>query len=49
MDRFDSIAIITFVTCDAIIENIYGIKCFYRYYYKNIKHETKDIVRKLFH
>lgn len=48
MDKFDGIAILAFITCDVVLENIYEIRNFYKYYYKNIKNETKDIVKKLF-
>lgn len=48
MDKLDGIAILAFITCDAVLENIYEIRNFYKYYYKNIKNETKDIVKKLF-
>lgn len=48
MDRWDEIAIITFITCDTILENIYEINNFYKYYYGNIKKETKDIIMRLF-
>ena len=47
MDKWDEFAIITFITCDAILENVYEIKNFYKYYYKNIKWEVKDIISRL--
>ncbi|WP_291749685.1 hypothetical protein [Clostridium sp.] len=41
MDSWDKFAIITFITCDVILENIYEIRNFYNYYYKNIKKRLK--------
>lgn len=48
MNKWDEVFLITFITCDAIIENNNGIKNFYNYFYKNLKVETKDILSKLF-
>lgn len=47
MDKWDEFAIITFITCDAILENNYEIEKFYNYYYKNIKRRVKDIISRL--
>ena len=47
MEKWDEFAIITFITCDAILENSYEIRNFYKYYYKNIKREVKDIISRL--
>ena len=47
MDKWDEFAIITLITCDAILENIYEIRNFYKYQYKNIKKEVKDIISRL--
>ena len=41
MNILDNLAIITFITCDAILENFYEIRNFYRYYYKNKKKMLK--------
>ena len=41
MDNWDKLAIITFITCDAILENIYEIRNLYIYYYRDIKKEIK--------
>lgn len=48
MDNWDKLAIITFITCDAILENIYEIKYFYKYFLKKIKFDAKDIINRLF-
>lgn len=48
MDKFDGITILVFITCDATLENLHEIRYFYNYYYKNIKSETKEILKKLF-
>lgn len=48
MNNLDELAIITFITCDAILENFYEIKNFYRYYYKNIKKQVKKVINRLF-
>lgn len=36
MEKWDEFAIITFITCDAILENIYEIKYFYKYFLKKL-------------
>lgn len=48
MEKLDEFAIITFIVCDAILENIYEIKNFYRYYCNSVKNEAKDIFNRLF-
>lgn len=48
MEKWDEFAIITFITCDAILENIYEIKNFYKYFLKKIKFDAKDIINRLF-
>ena len=42
MDKWDEFAIITFITCDAILENIYEIRNLYIYYYRDIKKRLRD-------
>ena len=42
MDNWDKLAIITFITCDAILENIYEIRNLYIYYYRDIKKRLRD-------
>ena len=42
MDNWDKLAIITFITCDAILENIYEIRNLYIYYYIDIKKILRD-------
>ena len=34
MDKWDEFAIITFSTCNTILENSYEIRNFYKYYYR---------------
>lgn len=48
MSKWDEVFLITFITCDVIIENNNGIKNFYNFIYKNLKVETKDILGRLF-
>ncbi len=48
MEKWDEFAIITFITCDAILENIYEIKNFYKYFLEKIKFDAKDIINRLF-
>lgn len=48
MDRWEEVFLITFITCDAIIENNNEIKNFYNYIYKNLKSETRYIINRLF-
>ena len=48
MEKWDEFAIITFITCDAILENIYEIIYFYKYFLKKIKFDAKDIINRLF-
>lgn len=47
MNRWDDIAIITFIACDAVLENLNLGKNFYRYFCKKIESEAKEIVGKL--
>ena len=47
MEKWDEFAIITFITCDAILENVYEIKKIYKYFLKKIKFDAKDIINKL--
>ena len=42
MDNWDKLAIITFITCDAILENIYEIRNLYIYFYRDIKKRLRD-------
>ena len=42
MDNWDKLAIITFMTYDAILENIYEIRNLYIYYYRDIKKRLRD-------
>ncbi|EKY22095.1 hypothetical protein [Clostridium celatum] len=48
MNKIDGIALIAFITCDAILESTNKYKYFYQYCYKSIMYETKDIVTRLF-
>lgn len=41
MNRWDDIAIITFIACDAVLENLNLGKNFYRYFCKKLKVELK--------
>lgn len=47
MSRWEGFFLITFITCDAIIENNNEILNFYNYFYENLKTETKDIIGRL--
>ena len=48
MDRWDNLAIVTFIACDAILENTLNFKLYSSYCYENLKIETKDIIKRLF-
>lgn len=48
MNRFDELALVTFITCDLIIEGSQKFKTFYRYCINNVKYETQDVIKKLF-
>ena len=48
MDKWDNLAIVTFIACDAILENTYNFKLFSNYYYEHFKAEAKDIIKRLF-
>lgn len=48
MDRWENFALVTFLACDAIIENSENFKLFSKYYFINFKYETKDIFKRLF-
>lgn len=48
MNRWEKLFLITFITCDVIIESNNEIKYFYNYFYKNLKMQTKDILVRLF-
>lgn len=48
MDRWDNVAIVTFIACDVILENAQNFKLYSDYCYKNLKYEAKDILKRLF-
>lgn len=48
MNKWDNLAIATFIACDVIIENTESFKLFYSYFYENLKYETKEIFNRLF-
>lgn len=47
MYRLEKIALISFVACDIIVENGEEFKVFYRYKYKILKNEIKEIIRRV--
>ena len=44
MDRWEDVALISFIACDIIVENSNEFKLFYTYKYKILKNEIKDII-----
>ena len=48
MNKWDDLAMVTFIACDVIIENTENFKLFSNYFYKNLKYESKDILKRLF-
>ena len=47
MDRWEDVALISFIACDIIVENCNEFKLFYTYKYKILKNEIKDIIRRV--
>ena len=47
MNRWEHIAIITFIACDAILENLNWFKNFYRHFCRSLKKIADDIVLRL--
>ena len=48
MNRWDDIAMISFIACDIILENSNEFKLFYKYKLNVIGYEMKDILKRLF-
>ena len=48
MNKWDHLAIITFIACDVIIENTENFKLYSDYVYKSLRYEAKDIFKRLF-
>ena len=47
MNRWEHIAIITFIACDAVLENLNWFKNSYKCCYKSVEKRVGDIVHRL--
>ena len=47
MNKWDDLAIVTFIACDVIIENTENFKLFSDYFYRALTYEAKDIFKRL--
>ena len=47
MNKFEELALITFIALDVVVENPNNIKLLCGIYLDNIKLETKDVIKRL--